>query len=83
MLAERFQKFPDGRTSGEAALSAHNEERGAFRVWVLNRYVKRKKPRIFRGFSMGVEFSAVKWYNVKHNIHALRQGPVMTCAERE
>ncbi len=29
----RFQKFSKGRTSGEATLSAHNEEREAFRVW--------------------------------------------------
>ena len=36
MLAGRFQKFFKGRTSGEAALFAHNEEREAFRVWVLN-----------------------------------------------
>ena len=27
---ERFQKFSEGRTSGEAALTAHNEERKAF-----------------------------------------------------
>jgi hypothetical protein len=33
LLAVRFQKFSVGRTSGEAALSAHNEEREAFRVW--------------------------------------------------
>ena len=33
MLAGRFQKFFKGRTSGEAALTAHNEEREAFRVW--------------------------------------------------
>ena len=30
LLAERFQKFSEGRTSGEAALTAHNEERKAF-----------------------------------------------------
>ena len=28
-----FRSFSRGRTSGEAALSAHNEERKAFRVW--------------------------------------------------
>ncbi len=33
LLAIRFQKFSKGRTSGEAALSAHNEERETFRVW--------------------------------------------------
>ena len=37
MLTGRFQKFSKGRASDEAALSDHNEERGAFRVWgVLN-----------------------------------------------
>ena len=30
LLAGRFQKFSEGRTSGEAALTAHNEERKAF-----------------------------------------------------
>ncbi|MCI6794720.1 MAG: hypothetical protein MR581_01835, partial [Lachnospiraceae bacterium] len=29
LLAERFQKFSEGRTSGEAALTARNEERKA------------------------------------------------------
>ena len=33
LLTGRFQKFSEGRTSGEAALTAHNEERKAFRVW--------------------------------------------------
>ena len=33
LLTGRFQKFAEGRTSGEAALTAHNEERKAFRVW--------------------------------------------------
>jgi hypothetical protein len=37
LFAGRFHSFPEGRTSGEAALSAHNEEREAFRAWVLNR----------------------------------------------
>ena len=32
LLAGRFQKFSKGRTSGEAALSALNEERAAFLV---------------------------------------------------
>ena len=30
LLTGRFQKFAEGRTSGEAALTAHNEERKAF-----------------------------------------------------
>ena len=30
LLSGRFQKFSEGRTSGEAALTAHNEERKAF-----------------------------------------------------
>ena len=34
MISEVFK----GCTSGEAALFAHNEEREAFRVWVLNNY---------------------------------------------
>jgi hypothetical protein len=33
LLAGRFHHFAKGRTSGEAALPAHNEEREAFRVW--------------------------------------------------
>ena len=33
LLIERFLKHFVGRTSGEAALSARNEEREAFRVW--------------------------------------------------
>ena len=32
LLAGRFLKFSEGRTSGEAALPAHNEEREAFQV---------------------------------------------------
>ena len=36
LLAGRFQKFSNGRTSGETALPAHNEECEAFRVWALN-----------------------------------------------
>ena len=32
LLAGRFQKISNGRTSGETALPAHNEEREAFRV---------------------------------------------------
>ena len=39
LLIERFLKHFVGRTSGEAALSARNEEREAFRVWgVQNHY---------------------------------------------
>jgi hypothetical protein len=32
LLVGRFHQFSKGRTSGEAALSAYNEERKAFRV---------------------------------------------------
>ena len=32
LLVGRFQKFSKGQTSGEAALTDHNEERKAFRV---------------------------------------------------
>ena len=37
--AGRFQKFSEGRTSGEAALTAHSEERKAVRVRGANRYL--------------------------------------------
>ena len=49
MLAGRFLKFSKGRTSGEAALSAHNEAREAFRVQVLNDFdylIERRKTAV-------------------------------------
>ena len=44
--AGRFQKFSEGRTSGEAALAAHNAERKVFRARALNRYKKTRKQKL-------------------------------------